>query len=94
MATAYRRKEDGALVAQYKGTDGKQHQERLAPDEFKTLREAKRRAQEIEDAAAAECSLVEGRIGKSATFSNLVDWWERNYAAKGRSFTEATESIV
>ncbi len=88
MATAYRRKEDGNLVAQYKGADGKQHQVRLDPDEFKTLRDAKRRAQEFEDVAAAECSLLEGRIGKTATFANLIDWWDRNYAAKCRSFTE------
>jgi integrase len=88
MATAYRRKEDDALVAQYKGADGKQHQERLDSEEYRTVREAKRHAQQLEDAAVAQCALVEGKIGKTATFENLIDWWDRNYAAKGRSFTE------
>ena len=88
MATAYRRKEDGKLVAQYKGADGKQHQVRLDPEECNTLRDAKRRAQELEDAAAIECSLLKGKIGKAATLASLIDWWDRNYAAKGRSFTE------
>jgi integrase len=88
VATAYRRKNDDVLVAQYKGADGKQHQERLDSEEYRTVREAKRRAQELEDAASAECALVEGKIGKTATFENLIDWWERNYAAKSRSFTE------
>ncbi len=88
MATAYRRKEDGALVAQYKGTDGTQHQERLDPEDFRTIRDAKRRAQELEDAARVECALLEGKIGQSATFENLINWWDSNYAAKGRSRTE------
>lgn len=88
MATAYRRKY-GFLVAQYKGVDGKQHQERLDPEEFKTLRDARRHAQELEDAARTQAALVEGRIGKGATFANLVEWWEKNYAANGRSPTAA-----
>ena len=88
MATAYRRKNDGALVAQYKGADGKQHQERLDAKEYRTLRDAKRRAQELEDAALAQSALVEGKIGKAATFANLIDWWDWNYAAKSRLFTE------
>jgi len=89
MATAYRRKKDGALVAQYKGTDGKQHQERLDAESFKTLRDAKRHAQQLEDAASVEFALLEGRIGKGATFEHLINWWDANYAAKGRSLTEA-----
>jgi integrase len=88
VPSAYRRKTDGALVAQYKGADGKQHQARLDPEEYKTLRDAKRRALELEDAASAASALVAGKIGKAATFENLVEWWDRNYAAKSRSFTE------
>jgi hypothetical protein len=88
MATAYRRK-DGVLVAQYKGADGKQHQERLGPEHFKNLRDAKRHAQTLEDAASTQFALLEGRIGKAATFETLICWWDANYAAKGRSRTEA-----
>ena len=89
MATAYRRDEDGVLVAQYMGADGKKHQERLDPERFKTIRDARRHAQDLEDAASRQRAALEGTLWKSATFADLVEWWERNYTSRARSQTAA-----
>jgi hypothetical protein len=57
----------GVLVAQYEVADRKQHQERLDPEDFNNLRDAKRHAQTLEDAAGTQLARIFTRSHRRET---------------------------
>ena len=90
MATAYRRKESGILVAQYKGTGREAASGAPRPRRVQDLARREAARPRVRSCCGRRVLAARGedRQAKTATFADLIDWWDRNYAAKGRSFTE------